>query len=302
LARAALRKPVPRVTLVNAPHLVALARVGARFERGHLVERPVGSGRGVTLRHSISNGDSKRSEDVTMPGLRVTHVLFDFFGTLVEHSPSGAEHGFRRSHDLMRTLGVPLTYDEFLAAWSKTSAQFAKLSDIDHREYSMTEIGTACLREVLGRAPARTDVDQLVHTYLSEWNRGVRHLPGIGGLLTALASEYRLAVVSNTQEADLVPGHLEAMGVQHLFDTVVTSFEVGWRKPHPTIYTTALNELGITPGAAVFVGDTYEADYRGPLQAGIPSLLIDPHSRVAIPHEARLSSIFELPARLAALN
>lgn len=173
------------------------------------------------------------SEDVTVPGLRVTHVLFDFFGTLVDHSP---------------------------------------------------------------------DVDQLVHTYLSEWNKRVRHLPGIGDLLTALAAEYRLAVVSNTQEADLVPGHLEAMGVRQLFDTVVTSFEVGWRKPHPSIYTTALNELGIAPAAAVFVGDTYEADYLGPLQAGIRSLLIDPHSQAAIPHEARLSSVFELPARLATLN
>jgi hypothetical protein len=27
---------------VNAPHLVALVRAGARFERGHLVERPTG--------------------------------------------------------------------------------------------------------------------------------------------------------------------------------------------------------------------------------------------------------------------
>jgi transposase-like protein len=27
---------------VNAPHLVALVRAGARFERGHLVERPEG--------------------------------------------------------------------------------------------------------------------------------------------------------------------------------------------------------------------------------------------------------------------
>lgn len=237
-----------------------------------------------------------------MPGLRVTHVLFDFFGTLVDHSLCGAENDFTRSHDLMRTLGAPLTYDEFLAAWSKNSAQFAQLSEIDNREYSMTDIGTAFLREVLGCPPARADVDQLVHTYLSEWNRGVRHLPGIGDLLTALAGEYRLAVVSNTQEADLVPDHLEAMGVQHLFDTVVTSFEVGWRKPHPTIYTAALNELGIAPGVAVFVGDTYEADYRGPLRAGIRSLLIDPHSQVAIPPEARLSSIFELPARLAALT
>jgi hypothetical protein len=29
---------------VNAPHLVALVRAGAKFERGQLVERPVGSG------------------------------------------------------------------------------------------------------------------------------------------------------------------------------------------------------------------------------------------------------------------
>ena len=30
---------------VNAPHLVALVRAGARFERGNLVERPDESGR-----------------------------------------------------------------------------------------------------------------------------------------------------------------------------------------------------------------------------------------------------------------
>lgn len=31
--------PVQRWQAVNAPHLVALVRAGARFERGHLVER-----------------------------------------------------------------------------------------------------------------------------------------------------------------------------------------------------------------------------------------------------------------------
>ncbi|MFC8428004.1 HAD family hydrolase [Streptomyces sp. NPDC057253] len=237
-----------------------------------------------------------------MHGHRVTHVLFDFFGTLVDHAPGGPDRDFARSHDLMRSLGAALPYDEFLAAWSKTSEQFAKLSDIDNREYSMTDIGTAFLRDVLGRPPARAAVDQLVRTYLSQWNKGVRHLPDIGGLLTALAADYRLAIVSNTQEADLVPSHLEAMGVRQLFDAVVTSYEVGWRKPHPAIYTAALNELRIAPGAAVFVGDTYEADYCGPLRAGIRSLLIDPHRGAAIPHEARLSSIFEVSARLAALN
>lgn len=234
-----------------------------------------------------------------MTGPRITHILFDFLGTLVGYSPSRTEQGFARSHDITRTLGTTLTYEEFLAEWSKTSERFDRLSDVDDREYSMADIGTAFLRDVLGRAPARIEVDLLVRTYLSEWNKGVRHLAGISDLLAGLATGYRLAVVSNTQDADLVPGHLEAMGARRLFDVVVTSFEVGRRKPHPGIYAAALDRLLIDPACAVFVGDTYDADYQGPSQAGIRSFLIDPHRRAAIPDAARLSSIFDLPARLA---
>lgn len=113
-----------------------------------------------------------------------------------------------------------------------------------------------------------------------------------------LAAEYRLAVVSNTQDAALLPGHLEAMGVRQLFDTVVTSFEVGWRKPHPAVCRTALHELRADPAAAVFVGDTYGADRQGPTRVGIRALLVDPHRRAPAPEEARLASVFALPARL----
>ncbi|MEU6108960.1 HAD hydrolase-like protein [Streptomyces albidoflavus] len=113
----------------------------------------------------------------------------------------------------------------------------------------MTDLGTAFLREVLGRAPDRAETGLLVRSYLAEWNEGVRHLPGVGELLT---------------------GHLEAMGVRQLFDTVVTSFEVGWRKPHPAVDRAALRELRVDPGSAVFVGDTCRADHEGPTRVGIP--------------------------------
>src|SRR5258708_2072093 len=134
-----------------------------------------------------------------MSGPRVTHILFDFFGTLVSYSPSRTEQDFARSYEITRALGAALTYHAFLVAWSKTSAQFNGLSELDDREYTMTDIGTAFLRDVLGRTPTSAHADLLVRTYLSEWNKGVHHLPGIGDLLNALAAEYRLAVVSNTQ-------------------------------------------------------------------------------------------------------
>ncbi|WP_373557416.1 HAD family hydrolase [Streptomyces sp. CS227] len=73
------------------------------------------------------------------------------------------------------------------------------------------------------------------------------------------------------------------MGVRQLFDTVVTSFELGWRKPNPAAYRAVMRELGADPGAAHFVGDTYRADRLGAIRAGIRALLIDPPRRLPYP-------------------
>lgn len=229
-----------------------------------------------------------------------THVLFDFFGTLVDYSPSRTEQGFGRSHDVLRGLGARLGYDEFLSTWSRVCAEFDVSSDADDHEYSMTEVATGFLRGALGREPGLAEADEFVSAYLAEWNTGVGYPPGIGELVAGLAARYRLAVVTNTHEPDLVPGHLAAMGLTSLFDAVVTSVEVGWRKPHPKIYRAALDRLGVGPSSAVFVGDTFRADFDGPRRAGIRAYLIDPARREPVPDDQRLSSIFELPSRLSA--
>jgi putative hydrolase of the HAD superfamily len=230
----------------------------------------------------------------------ITHILFDFFGTLVDYSASRVEQGFQGSHRLLRRLGVELTYDDFLDAWSLTSAEFDQRSDRDDHEFSMVDVGAAFLAGVLGREPAVSEVETFVVQYLSEWNTGVRYLPGIEALVGELASEYRLAVVTNTQDTILVPSHLEAMGLTSQFEAVITSVEVGWRKPHPTIYSTVLEALQVSASSAVFVGDTFGPDFLGPEQAGIMAFLIDPQHRTLVPDSRRLSSIFDLPARLRA--
>ena len=69
--------------------------------------------------------------------------------------------------------------------------------------------------------------------------------------------------------------------------------------PHPTIYATALASVQIEPASAVFVGDTYGADYAGPVAAGMTAFLIDPERRHDIPAARRLDSIADLPERLS---
>ncbi|MDO3700435.1 HAD family hydrolase [Micromonospora sp. C28SCA-DRY-2] len=228
-----------------------------------------------------------------------THLLLDFFGTLVDYSPSRTEQGYPRSHALLTGWGAQVDYVEFLAAWSAVSAEFDRRSEVDDREFSMTELGTEFLRRVLGAEPDPAGVETFVATYLSEWNAGVRCPAGMPELLADLASRHRLVVVTNTHRAELVPDHLAAIGVAHLVDAVVTSVEVGWRKPHPAIYAAALDAAGVPASAAVFVGDTFAADFAGPEAVGIRSFLIDPANRHPVPAGRRLASLFDLPDRLA---
>jgi putative hydrolase of the HAD superfamily len=233
-----------------------------------------------------------------MTAAGVTHVLLDFFGTLVGYSPSRTDQGYPRTHELARSLGVAATYQQLLLAWTRASSELDRRSAADGREYSMDDAASGCLRVLTGRAPAPADANALARSYLAEWNKGVIYPPDVPDLVAALASRYRLAVVSNTHDAALVPAHLTAMGIAGHFEVVVTSIEVGWRKPHPAIYTAAMEKLGIGPAAAVFAGDTYDADFAGPARAGLTAYLIDPGCQHDVPAGLRLNTLADLPGRL----
>ncbi len=227
-----------------------------------------------------------------------THILFDFFGTLVDYDASRGTKSYPRTVAALSSLGAALTEEEFHTRWMANWMDFELRSHDDHREFSMTEVGNGFLTGVLGRAPGPDEIELMIPPYLQEWNDGVYHIDGMAAWLTELAQRYRLAIVSNTHEPDLVAGHLARMGVAGLFDPVVLSIEVGWRKPHPEIYAITLEKLRITPQEAVFVGDNYLADFVGPTRAGIPAYLIDPAGVTEVPAERRLGSVFEVAERI----
>lgn len=232
----------------------------------------------------------------------VSHVLLDFFGTLVHYSPSRTEQGYHASHALMTSLGAQISYSGFLESWAEESARLDARSARDDSEFSMQEVAVAVLARVLHRDPDPAEATALACAYIREWNTAVVYPPGMPELVAVLADRFRLAVVTNTHQQDLVPDHLAAMGIACHIDAVITSVEVGWRKPHPAIYAEALDRLGITAARAVFAGDTYSADYAGPATAGMTAFLIDPARRHDIPPSHRLRSLADLPGRLRTLT
>ncbi len=228
----------------------------------------------------------------------VTHVLFDFFGTLVSYSDSRTAQGYRRTHALLASMNIGLNYEEFLVEWSVEASKFDLLTAESRREFSMDEVCTAFLLRFLDHVPSASEISALRLSYMAEWNTGVGYPAETYDTVPLVASRYRLAIITNTHDRDLVPAHLEAMNLAAYFDAVVTSVDVGWRKPHPAIYERAFRDLGISPAQAIYVGDSYEPDYVGSLSLGMLPFLIDPASRHDVPAWNRLRSIGELPQRL----
>ncbi len=227
----------------------------------------------------------------------ITHVLFDFFGTLVDYSPSRTEQGYEQSFALLRSAGSTLDYEGFLSLWSEVSGAFDDVAGQTLREFSMVELGRAFLARTIGSADG-SFVRDFVKTYVAEWNKGVRYFGPLPAMLERLAGRFTLAVITNTHDPELVPDHLERMGVAPHFRRVITSVEHGARKPAPAIFEHALRELGADPRRCLYVGDNYEADYVGAQAAGIRGLLIDPERRASVPPADRLASILDLEGRL----
>ena len=213
---------------------------------------------------------------------RYAAVLFDLFDTLVHFDPERlpvvqiAGRTVRSSAGrLHRVLcahapDVPLEqcYNALRASWQEAERQRAT----DHREVT----AQARMRDMLTRLaldPAACPsgfVEALLDEHRVALSEAAKFPDHYGVLLRALRPHYRLAVVSNFDYTPTAVGMLRAAGVAELFDTIVVSDAIGWRKPRPEIFDAALTQLGVAARESLFVGDRADIDVVGAQRMGMP--------------------------------
>jgi len=127
---------------------------------------------------------------------------------------------------------------------------------------------------------------------MADWSKSVRLMTGAHGLLTRLSKHYRLGLISNTHHAETVYRLLETFGLRSLFEVVILSAEWGYPKPHVSIFDATLKRMSISAGDAVYIGNSFDADYRGGQNIGMPCYLVGRHARV--PRDRQLRNIQDL--------
>lgn len=93
-------------------------------------------------------------------------------------------------------------------------------------------------------APYRTELERLYD--------------GASEMLRTLKNDYHLGIIAN-QSCGLSE-RLAAYGILDLFDLVVSSADVGFKKPDPRIFNYALEKAGCCAKRAVMVGDRIDND------------------------------------------
>jgi HAD superfamily hydrolase (TIGR01549 family) len=115
------------------------------------------------------------------------------------------------------------------------------------------------------------DPMSLANFYSRSYYEAERAVPGVIELLETLSQSYKIGVISNNIfEEQLKKMH--RIGISDYIETFAISEEVGAAKPDLKIFNTALNRAGVTSQEAIYIGDSWNNDILGALNAGIRPL------------------------------
>jgi len=209
--------------------------------------------------------DATLNGDTAEPGVSEWEAVFwDIGGVILALDSVQDAHaefvaGLCDRHDLETTV------DEAVETWRTTVGDY-------FRERDGTEFRSA--REGYHRAVAAIVGEELPR---EEWEprfeeiveASIEPVPGAPEAIERLADrDLHVGVVSDVDDAE-GKRMLERFGVREHFDSITTSEEVGYTKPDPAMFETAVAKAGVAPERSLMIGDRYDHDVNGAAEAGM---------------------------------
>jgi len=188
-------------------------------------------------------------------------VLFDFFGTLTEAIRRGPAH-----RDIARRLGCG--YDAYRDALDRTF--LARTTGA----FGTPAQALQFIARLAGGDPDRATLEAALMDRERAVREDVRIRPEAVPVLTTLR-RFGLATALISDCGPELPAFLPMLPVAPLLDVAVLSIEVGQRKPHPAMYATACDRLGVAASECLYVGDGGSRELTGAAAFGMTAVRLD---------------------------
>ena len=204
----------------------------------------------------------------------ITHIFFDLDHTLWDTDKNSEESLSELFNELeLQQLGIP-SFKDFHFKYKKHNERLWGL-------YAENQIGKDAVRlhrflhtlqdfNVHDQARALNIADKFVARTPFK-----QHLiPGAKKILSHLHGRYNLSIITNGFiESQYIK--LKESGIDHYFDHVFISEEIGINKPDPAIFHHAIAKSGAKNiSNCLMVGDTYQTDIMGALSAGMKAVYL----------------------------
>lgn len=220
----------------------------------------------------------------------ITHIFFDLDHTLWDFDRNSGL-SFKQ---IFQEQDIPLNLEDFLKVYEPINLKYWKM-------YREEKINKEKLR--YSRLKETFDIleyeisDSLINTIAKDY---IDYLPnnnhlieGTLELLEYLKEQYQLHIITNGFE-EVQDIKLRKSNIKPYFDVIVTSESVGVKKPNIKVFNFALEEAGVNPENAVMIGDSYEADIMGALNAGMHAIFYSNTSEKLNNEVTSVNSLLEI--------
>ena len=187
----------------------------------------------------------------------ITCILFDLDDTLHDKRASLAKCGRRlfETHELNRYASE----NDFLQRFVDENCI------IQPKDQVFANLAAAFGMRQAGAQQLKAEFDHTFHHHATPF-------PGVLETLEFLSSRnVPIGCVTNGRDF-FQRNKITALGIAPFLDAIVTSGELGIKKPDPRIFHAALQQLGIVAAQAVFCGDSLKADMKPARELGMTTI------------------------------
>jgi putative hydrolase of the HAD superfamily len=206
---------------------------------------------------------------------RIKAIIFDFIGTLTNVKNYSLENSKMKLYTALVDAGFNVDAKSFLNAYTQAHEKYRVI-----RYEKLVEVTNAVwISEALNNLGFTTNSEDIriktaVNIFFEDYLNSLELRPCAKKLLEKASIDYKLGIISNFTYAPVIYAGLRKLGINHFFNTVLVSEDVGWRKPHIKIFQEALKRLRVAAEETVYVGDSPEEDIKGAKAAGMKTIFV----------------------------
>jgi putative hydrolase of the HAD superfamily len=201
---------------------------------------------------------------------QIKAIGFDLFNTLITVEPHTLGEAMNRLFCSLEKSGFAIDYEPFKQRYRQAAVKFIEEARQDGREtHNRFWICTALNTLGYNISPDDPRIAAAVDGYFSAFFPHCRLVPGTKEMLESLSGQYLIGLLSNFTHPPAAREIMKMVGLTPFFDKVLISGDLGYRKPHPSVFQQLIDTLKVEKKRILYIGDDPESDILGARQAGL---------------------------------